>query len=141
MKNHHLRCSVEYQTIFGSIFTLEIPSSLTPIHWNISNAVMLMVGCNKKIRVIKETTIFLLKSVNFFGNVRWRRENIITTPMKSTTGNIAMEKALRNKEEGVNNLRSACLLNQSNETKAPELDPTLSIGRNMLERIFGNFMP
>ena len=68
-------------------------------------------------------------------------KNIKITPMNKMIGKTAVNKALMNKDEGVNSLRSPLFLNQSNETNAPELDPILSIGRNMSERIFGNFMP
>ena len=68
-------------------------------------------------------------------------ENIIITPINRIIGKKAVMIVFRNKDEGVNSLRSPSFLNQSYETKAPELDPILSMGRNMLERICGNFMP
>ena len=68
-------------------------------------------------------------------------ENIIIAPINSIMGKKAVMIVLRNEDEGVNSLRSPSFLNQSNETKVPELDPILSMGSNMLERICGNFIP
>ena len=61
--------------------------------------------------------------------------------MKSISGNKPMRIDFRNSEEGVINLKSLSFSNQSNETRDPELDPILSIGRKAFKRISGNFIP
>lgn len=117
-----------------------MPSSSTPMHWNISNAVLVRVGWKRKISVMEETAIFRLKSVNFFGKLEWRIRKIMTMQIKRIIGRIAVRKAFKKGNEGVNNFNSVSLLKQSNDTRDPEPEPILSIGVKRSVSIVGNLM-
>lgn len=91
-------------------------------------------------RVIIETTMFLLKSVNTLGNTKCRAPQNIRTPMKIMIGKISIMNALYSGVLGKNKVMFAFEANQSYDINVSPLFPRRLIGVNKFVKISGNFI-
>ena len=123
-----------------SILTLLIPSS-TWMHWKIPKAVSVIVGCNKNNIVIVDTTMFLLKSVNHLGKIKWKMPNTIKNNTNNIIGRIDNKNAFINAVDGVKSVILVFLANQSKDNNVCELVPSFCIGTKSWRSASGNFIP
>ena len=118
---------------------MRLLSSEILTHSKSPNACFVIFGWNKnKVHTI-EIIMYLFKFRNLVGHIRCKTVHSKTKIMISKIGNSMVRNVLNISLEGAKNLVSLCLMNQSNDKKASDGEPTISTDPNIWTKLSGNF--
>ena len=116
--------------MFKSTF-VRLSFSLTSTHWKIPSPVLISAGCNKYRITIELTIMFRFISLKYFLDIQYAKVQITQKNSIRNNGSIATRNILKMTEFGANTFMSLSSMNQSNETKDSDDEPTISPGENM----------